>query len=192
MSYLGDLAAQHRARQQRFDRAARPSVSAAVLLPHSVPVNLLTGAHWRVLLKLVALKRGIHQRDILGDSHEKPIVAARFEAMHLVRTHMEKSYPAIGRLFNRDHTSVLYAVRKVERERDSAKSGRILVVNGKRTNISGLSPTSAGGRIARQIPQADSARSDEGTSSTQPLHRDLSNPALQGGSLGANERRSAR
>jgi chromosomal replication initiation ATPase DnaA len=52
--------------------------------------------------------------------------------MHLIRTHMSKSYPAIGRLFNRDHTSVLHAVRKVERQRDSANIDRIFVVDGRR------------------------------------------------------------
>lgn len=50
-----------------------------------------------------------------------------------------------------------------------------------RKNIPGTTGGNRAFRLRDSGELADSARSDEGTSSTQPLHRDLSNPALQGG-----------
>jgi len=38
---------------------------------------------------------------------------ARHVAMYLVRSYCRMSYPEIGRLFGRDHSTVLHAVRRV-------------------------------------------------------------------------------
>ena len=53
---------------------------------------------------------------ITSDSRTRPLVDARQAAMYVTRHTMGMSYPDIGRAFgDRDHTTVLHAVRKIER-----------------------------------------------------------------------------
>lgn len=52
--------------------------------------------------------------DLRGPSRRAPIVRARHTAMYALREHTDLSYPKIGRLFNRHHTSVLHAVDRIE------------------------------------------------------------------------------
>jgi hypothetical protein len=80
--------------------------------PVGVPVNLLTVPSWRTIAELVALKHGFTLRDVVGESRARPIVNARHEAIGAVYVHTTMSLPAIGRRFNRDHTSALHAVRR--------------------------------------------------------------------------------
>ncbi|MDR0297912.1 MAG: chromosomal replication initiator protein DnaA [Streptococcaceae bacterium] len=52
--------------------------------------------------------------DLTGPKRQKEIVAARQIAMYLIRELLGTSLPAIGKEFgNRDHTTVMYAVRQV-------------------------------------------------------------------------------
>ena len=54
---------------------------------------------------------------ITGPSRSKPLVAARHIAMYLIRNSTDLSYPKIGRVFSdRDHSTVIHAVRKVEQD----------------------------------------------------------------------------
>lgn len=75
-------------------------------------INLLTLPSWRVLASLVALKHGLSLNDIIAQDRRRHVVAARTEAMRLVDAHMDMSLPAMGRRFQRDHTTVLWALRK--------------------------------------------------------------------------------
>ena len=52
---------------------------------------------------------------IVGGSRRRPLVDARQIAMYVTRNMTDLSYPEIGRAFgNRDHTTVIHAVRKIE------------------------------------------------------------------------------
>ena len=52
---------------------------------------------------------------ITGGSRRRPLVDARQIAMYVTRHMTDLSYPEIGRAFgNRDHTTVIHAVRKIE------------------------------------------------------------------------------
>ena len=54
---------------------------------------------------------------ITGGSRRRPLVDARQIAMYVTRNMTDLSYPEIGRAFgNRDHTTVIHAVRKIERQ----------------------------------------------------------------------------
>ena len=54
---------------------------------------------------------------LCGKSRQRPLVTARQIAMYVVRERTDLSYPAIGRLFGgRDHTTVMHAVAKIERQ----------------------------------------------------------------------------
>lgn len=60
--------------------------------------------------------RGILVEDLISRSRQKNVVAARHEIMYWIRIKMKWSYPEIGKLFERDHTSVMFACRKMLRE----------------------------------------------------------------------------
>ena len=58
---------------------------------------------------------GMSVDDLRGHSRTRALVQARQSAMYVCRSLTEESLPAIGRAFGqRDHTTVLHAVRKVE------------------------------------------------------------------------------
>ena len=52
---------------------------------------------------------------IIGGSRRRPLVDARQIAMYVTRNMTDLSYPDIGKAYgNRDHTTVMHAVRKIE------------------------------------------------------------------------------
>lgn len=81
-------------------------------LPTYRATNMLAQPSWRFILSLVALKHGVMQREILGPYRNRAIVAARHEAIAMTYQHTQLSMPAVGRLFARDHTTVLHALKK--------------------------------------------------------------------------------
>jgi chromosomal replication initiator protein len=86
----------------------------AVLRPH------LKGAERRVTVdeiqKLVAEHFGLKQADLLSERRTRAVARPRQIAMHLAKSLTTKSYPDIGRRFGgRDHTTVLHAVRTIDR-----------------------------------------------------------------------------
>jgi hypothetical protein len=54
--------------------------------------------------------------DVTSRSRNKSAAAARAMAMALLRRRSSWSFPEIGLVFGRDHTTVIHAVRKAERE----------------------------------------------------------------------------
>ena len=59
---------------------------------------------------------------ITSGSRRRPLVDARQIAMYVTRNMTTLSYPDIGRAFgNRDHTTVIHAVRKIERQMTERK-----------------------------------------------------------------------
>jgi len=82
------------------------------LLPDSAP-KLRTDEE---LLAEVARLVGHAVEALKGKSRQRPLVAARQQAMYVFRELTDLSYPAIGRLFGgRDHTTVIHAVEKIQR-----------------------------------------------------------------------------
>jgi len=116
-AYLMDqlLAALRKAHPERMHRDFMHVAS----LPLSPGVKRTLGSNKKNLtadevIKSVMDTTGIGRVDLLGTSRSKHIVKARHLAMALIRKHCGMSYPQIGRIFNRDHTTILYAVRKIE------------------------------------------------------------------------------
>lgn len=81
--------------------------------PMGVPLNMLLPPSWRFLLALTALRTKIPAKAIISEARTADVVAARSEAIALVHLHTQGSLPAIGKLFNRDHTTVLHTLRKL-------------------------------------------------------------------------------
>lgn len=70
------------------------------------------------IIKVVAWQEGVSVADIVGSSRSKPVVRARQRAMYIAKTLTGKSLPDLGRRFGgRDHTTVLYACKKIELQR---------------------------------------------------------------------------
>ncbi len=68
------------------------------------------------LLAEIARLLGFGVDALRGKSRQRPLVAARQEAMYVFRELTDLSYPAIARLFGgRDHTTVIHAVEKIQR-----------------------------------------------------------------------------
>lgn len=99
-----------------------PEASAEVWRPQSVeygaPINLLSHSAARNIITLVSLKSGVSPGEMVGPRRTREIVAARYHAINLIHSHCPHlSYPAIGRMFNRDHTSILFALGRTKKDR---------------------------------------------------------------------------
>lgn len=79
------------------------------------PVFLTTTA----VMMAVSKHYRVCRRDIRGEGKYAGIVFPRHVAMYLCREIAMKSFPAIGRAFERDHTTALSAWRKIGRQRET-------------------------------------------------------------------------
>lgn len=67
--------------------------------------------------KLAAEHFKVRVVDLKSKNRSKPLLLARQLSMYLIKKHLDKSLVEIGRAFGgRDHTTVLNALRKIERE----------------------------------------------------------------------------
>lgn len=65
------------------------------------------------VLARVCKARGVALTTLKSKNRHASVVRARQEAMYLLRTHTPLSYPEIGRLLNRDHTTCMYGAEMV-------------------------------------------------------------------------------
>jgi chromosomal replication initiator protein len=72
----------------------------------------------RDIIAVVADVFAVDPADVTGSCRRPEFVKPRHVAMYLAREAGERSLPEIGRAFNRDHTSVLYAIGRVADSRD--------------------------------------------------------------------------
>lgn len=69
------------------------------------------------ILRIVSRHFGISKGDLLSERRHRSVVRPRQIGMYLAKQLTSRSLPEIGRRFgNRDHTTVLHAVRKIESE----------------------------------------------------------------------------
>lgn len=74
------------------------------------------GPSVRRIQSVVAEAYGFSMVEFLADRRTMPLVLARQIAMHLAKRMTGRSLPEIGRRFGgRDHTTVIYAVNKIDR-----------------------------------------------------------------------------
>ena len=64
---------------------------------------------------------GLSIDDLCGTSRSRVLVTARQIAMYLCRELTDLSLPRIGQAFGRDHTTVMYAERKIKKEMASRR-----------------------------------------------------------------------
>ncbi|MEF2146541.1 MAG: DnaA/Hda family protein [Desulfovibrionaceae bacterium] len=74
------------------------------------------------VISLVAEHFSVSAKEIRGSKRHAHIAQARQIAMYLCKTLLPVSYPALGRTFGgKDHSTVLYSVKKIEQLRDDDK-----------------------------------------------------------------------
>lgn len=64
------------------------------------------------IVRAVAIAADVPIRQLIGDGRCRPLVLPRHAAMHLACLYGH-SYPAIGRIIRKDHTTVLNGVRRM-------------------------------------------------------------------------------
>ena len=80
------------------------------------------------IIDVVATYHGMRAKDLTGPSRQRQITRARQIAMFLARRHLQMSLPELGRAFgDRDHTTVLASVQKIELTRGVDASLQALV-----------------------------------------------------------------
>jgi hypothetical protein len=83
-------------------------------------------ASYMNMLRAIAIKYRIDPELIQSEVRNSYIVSARHELWYRVRTELNYSYPRIGMLANRDHSTVLYAVEKYAKRIDNkAKQAQV-------------------------------------------------------------------
>lgn len=78
---------------------------------------------WKIVVERVAREFELTPADILGDSRKANILEARHVAIWLCRLETKLSFPQIGAVFNKDHTTIIHAYRKMEKRDESFKRG---------------------------------------------------------------------
>jgi chromosomal replication initiator protein len=67
------------------------------------------------VFELVAKFYGVDQADLVGGCRTQHVAMVRHIAMYLARTYCRLSYPELGGVFGRDHSSVIHGVHAIER-----------------------------------------------------------------------------
>jgi hypothetical protein len=145
LTYASDLAKHYREVNARFWRPPERPVPPPPIVeaepvkpepgpprePHFIDAELdklepehraqITAKHpCRIIIDEVCAEFGVRQQELVGRCRTHDVARLRQFAMWRCRTELGVSLPEIGRHFGRDHSTVLYAVRKMERERAAA------------------------------------------------------------------------
>lgn len=65
------------------------------------------------VVKMAAEYFAVDEEQILSENREHPVARARQVVIAVLVRRWRMSYPQVGRLVNRDHTTVLHALRRV-------------------------------------------------------------------------------
>ena len=68
------------------------------------------------IFSVIYKKYNIKKDDIIGTRRTKEVAAARHIAIYMVRTITEMSLPNIGKVFNRDHSTVMSSIEAAEKK----------------------------------------------------------------------------
>ncbi len=90
---------------------AKPQEPAVVVAPKVEAFGPKTPA--REIISRIGVVHGYSLAEIIGPGLEKPLVQARYDAIKAVADHRpELSTTQLGRIFNRDHASIIHALKK--------------------------------------------------------------------------------
>lgn len=104
----------HRPAERAPIAAPERAPEESAYLPSEIPTP---GASSAAIIKEVSLKHGVSVDDMISEIRSVPVVGARYEAIYRIREERHLSWAQIGRLFNRDHSTILHGWR-MHRERN--------------------------------------------------------------------------
>lgn len=81
----------------------------------------------KTIIGVVAEHYGISASDIISSRRTANVVRPRQVAMYLAKTLTLRSLPEIGRLFDRDHTTVIASIRRIQSIMDADEDFRAVV-----------------------------------------------------------------
>src|SRR6185437_7775417 len=136
MTYLEELQTAHKHRMERFSRVSptpprmRPKIIEIVngkqaalkdAASAAVQISIAQASSAfeqgpptvREIQRTVASHYRVSFVYLVSDRRNKAVVLPRHVAMYLAKTFTFHSHPQIGRMFQRDHTTILFAVRKI-------------------------------------------------------------------------------
>jgi chromosomal replication initiator protein len=102
----------------KLEKAAKQLRKA--LLTDTLPAPPPPTAVQRVL-QLVADHYGLTVTDLVGPSRQRQVMRPRHVAMYLLHEHLGLSYVSIGKLLRRDHSTVIFGVRRIQAVEDTEK-----------------------------------------------------------------------
>ena len=71
------------------------------------------------IIRFVAHHYGIRVADLKGRSNRRSIALPRQVAMYLIRDILDLSFPEIGKIFSKHHSTAMYAVDTINKMRQS-------------------------------------------------------------------------
>ena len=96
----------------------------------SIMTELLGGAEPVVvtvdkIFAAIEKKYDVSKSELIGKSRVKDVAQARHVAIYLIRTITEMSLPNIGKLFNRDHSTIISSIDTIEKKISSSPAMEI-------------------------------------------------------------------
>ena len=85
--------------------------------PTSVTVDKIFAA--------IEKKYDVSRQELIGNSRVKNVAQARHVAIYLIKTITDISYPSIGKLFNRNHSTIMSSVEVIEKKISSSPAMEI-------------------------------------------------------------------
>ncbi len=89
---------------------------------------MTTAQHVRPSLAFAAQAWGVPVDALMASGRSQSVADARALAMWIVRRTFGYSYPELGRIFGRDHSTCIVAVRKVERAIATGRPPRLATI----------------------------------------------------------------
>lgn len=108
--HLEDIDDRESTRHTIVKESQRPSSSQAPPLLEDIAKSEMTS---EAILKTIGSLYGVSLEQLLGKGRRARLSWARHVAMYLFKIDLHMSLPRIGKVLNRDHTSVLHGYRKI-------------------------------------------------------------------------------
>ena len=92
--------------------------------------------NYQSVIETVANIFGVQTEDIVGNKREKSVSNARQVAMYIFRQEMNYSFAAIGNIFDKNHSTVMYAVEKVSARVQNQEEALLQAIGGIKNSLS--------------------------------------------------------
>ena len=90
----------------------------SIIAPDSIPPDVMVDK----IISVVAKKNGLRPEDLKSKKRQDHIAKARHVAIYIVRNMTSLPLQTIGQIFNRDHTTIMSSIEKVEIEIKTKKN----------------------------------------------------------------------